>query len=130
MVASAVGELPEVLAGGAGVLVPAGDVRALSEALARVKNGQVRAQIQSARPLQRAPVDNHYNFQRWLHLWLRLELRNHSAATEVRRSCFCYEDFGRQRQDLIDRQPGLCGDLIALPGQGVSDCCERGTPEI
>jgi glycosyltransferase involved in cell wall biosynthesis len=39
VVASAVGELPELLGGGAGVLVPPGDARALSEALDRVKNG-------------------------------------------------------------------------------------------
>jgi glycosyltransferase involved in cell wall biosynthesis len=46
VVASAVGELPELLAEGAGVLVPAGDARALSEALARLKNGEVRARIE------------------------------------------------------------------------------------
>jgi glycosyltransferase involved in cell wall biosynthesis len=46
VVASAVGELPEVLAGGAGVLVPPEDARALSEALDRVKDGEDRAAIE------------------------------------------------------------------------------------
>ena len=44
--ASAVGELPEVLAGGAGVLVPVGNAKALSGALAMLKNGEVRARIE------------------------------------------------------------------------------------
>src|SRR5205807_1803519 len=42
VVASSVGELPELLAGGAGILVPAGDAPALSEALGRLQNGEVR----------------------------------------------------------------------------------------
>jgi glycosyltransferase involved in cell wall biosynthesis len=46
LVASAVGELPELLQGGAGVLVPPGDAKALSEALASVQNGEVRAEIE------------------------------------------------------------------------------------
>jgi glycosyltransferase involved in cell wall biosynthesis len=46
VVASAVGELPELLREGAGVLVPAGDARALSEALRMLENGEVRAQIE------------------------------------------------------------------------------------
>ncbi len=53
MVASAVGELPDLLGDGAGVLVPPGDSAALSEALATLKNGEVRARIQ-ARALERA----------------------------------------------------------------------------
>lgn len=40
VIASAVGELPELLSDGAGLLVPAGDARALSEAIDRVKNGE------------------------------------------------------------------------------------------
>ena len=43
VVASAVGELPEVFADGAGVLVPPGDAAALSEALRRVQTGGVCA---------------------------------------------------------------------------------------
>jgi glycosyltransferase involved in cell wall biosynthesis len=46
LVASAVGELPELLADGAGVLVPPGDAAALSGALATVENGEVRARIE------------------------------------------------------------------------------------
>ncbi len=53
MVASAVGELPDLLADGAGVLVPPGDAAALSEALATLKNGEVRARIRT-RALERA----------------------------------------------------------------------------
>src|SRR5206468_5031993 len=53
VVASAVGELPDLLADGAGVLVPPGDSAALSEALAKLRNGEVRARIQ-ARALERA----------------------------------------------------------------------------
>jgi glycosyltransferase involved in cell wall biosynthesis len=47
LVASAVGELPELLQGGAGVLVPPGDARALSEALAAVRDAAVRAGIEN-----------------------------------------------------------------------------------
>ena len=46
LVASAVGELPELLGDGAGVLVPAGDAKALSEALGTLQNGEVRAEIE------------------------------------------------------------------------------------
>jgi glycosyltransferase involved in cell wall biosynthesis len=52
-VASAVGELPALLEGGAGVLVPPGDAAALSEALATLEDGAVRARIE-ARALERA----------------------------------------------------------------------------
>ncbi|MCA1825421.1 MAG: glycosyltransferase family 4 protein [Myxococcales bacterium] len=54
LVASAVGELPELLADGAGVLVPPGDPRALSEAVDRVKNGEGCAAIFGARAAARA----------------------------------------------------------------------------
>ncbi len=47
VVASAVGELPELLAGNAGVLVPPGDVRALSEALRRLQPEEGRTQFRS-----------------------------------------------------------------------------------
>ena len=53
LLASAVGELPELLAGGAGLLAPPGDAAALSEALATLENGEVRARIEG-RALQRA----------------------------------------------------------------------------
>lgn len=53
VVASAVGELPQLLADGAGLLVPPGDSAALSEALARVETGEVRARME-ARALERA----------------------------------------------------------------------------
>jgi glycosyltransferase involved in cell wall biosynthesis len=43
LVASAVGELPELLAGGAGVLVPAGDVSALAAALRGLGSAEARA---------------------------------------------------------------------------------------
>ena len=46
LIASAVGELPELLADGAGVLVPPGQPAALSEALARLENGEVRARVE------------------------------------------------------------------------------------
>jgi glycosyltransferase involved in cell wall biosynthesis len=52
LLASAVGELPELLADGAGALVPPGDAAALSEALAMLENGEVRARIER-RALQR-----------------------------------------------------------------------------
>ena len=45
VVASSVGELPELLAHDAGVLVPPRDPAALSEALRRLENGEVRARI-------------------------------------------------------------------------------------
>ncbi|HZX93945.1 MAG TPA: glycosyltransferase family 4 protein [Myxococcales bacterium] len=53
VVASAVGELPRLLADGAGLLVPPGDAAALSEALATVENGEVRARA-GQRALERA----------------------------------------------------------------------------
>jgi len=53
VVASAVGELPELLADGAGVLVPAGDAHALSGALRRLREREARAPIE-ARALHRA----------------------------------------------------------------------------
>jgi glycosyltransferase involved in cell wall biosynthesis len=53
LVASAVGELPALLEGGAGVLVPPGDAAALSGALATLEDGAVRARIE-ARALERA----------------------------------------------------------------------------
>ncbi len=53
LVASAVGELPDLLAGGAGVLVPPGDSAALAEALRRLRAGAGRAAIE-ARALERA----------------------------------------------------------------------------
>jgi glycosyltransferase involved in cell wall biosynthesis len=53
LLASAVGELPELLADGAGALVPPGDAAALSEALATLENGEVRARIE-VRAVQRA----------------------------------------------------------------------------
>jgi glycosyltransferase involved in cell wall biosynthesis len=53
LVASAVGELPVLLEGGAGLLVPPGDAAALSEALATLENGEDRARIE-ARALERA----------------------------------------------------------------------------
>jgi len=46
VVASAVGELPELLAGGAGVLVPPGDAAALSEALQSARDEAYRARIE------------------------------------------------------------------------------------
>jgi glycosyltransferase involved in cell wall biosynthesis len=48
LVASAVGELPDLLADGAGVLVPAGDPGALSEALRSLRSPESRASIQTA----------------------------------------------------------------------------------
>jgi glycosyltransferase involved in cell wall biosynthesis len=53
LVASAVGELPELLKGGAGVLVPPGDVRALSEALDQLRDPEERARAE-ARALSRS----------------------------------------------------------------------------
>jgi glycosyltransferase involved in cell wall biosynthesis len=53
VVASAVGELPELLANGAGVLVPPGDPRALSDALWRMRERAMRAAIET-RALHRA----------------------------------------------------------------------------
>ena len=53
VLASAVGELPELLSEGAGMLVPAGDVAALSEALATLEDGEVRARFEG-RAAQRA----------------------------------------------------------------------------
>ena len=55
MVATAVGGLPELLADGAGVLVPPGDPAALSEALRMLQNGEVRARIE-ARARERAAL--------------------------------------------------------------------------
>jgi glycosyltransferase involved in cell wall biosynthesis len=46
LVASAVGELPDLLGGGAGVLVPPGDAHALSEALRTLRTAADRAQIE------------------------------------------------------------------------------------
>ena len=46
VVASAVGELPELLAGGAGVLVPPGNAAALSEALQSARDEAYRARIE------------------------------------------------------------------------------------
>ena len=48
VVASAVGELPELLSGGAGVLVPRADVAALSAALHRLRDPRERASIERA----------------------------------------------------------------------------------
>ncbi|HEY6912795.1 MAG TPA: glycosyltransferase family 4 protein [Myxococcales bacterium] len=53
VVASGVGELPQLLADGAGLLVPPGDPAALSEGLATLENGEVRARME-ARALDRA----------------------------------------------------------------------------
>jgi len=48
VVASAVGELPEVLAEGAGVLVPAGNAAALSDALAALRLPAAREKVEQA----------------------------------------------------------------------------------
>jgi glycosyltransferase involved in cell wall biosynthesis len=48
LVASAVGELPDLLAGGAGVLVPPGDAPALAQALRRLESPEARASIEGA----------------------------------------------------------------------------------
>jgi len=53
VVASAVGELPDLLEGGAGVLVPPGEPRALSDALSRLQESGARAGIE-ARAVERA----------------------------------------------------------------------------
>jgi glycosyltransferase involved in cell wall biosynthesis len=53
VVASAVGELPDLLADGAGVLVPPEDAHALSDALRRLRDAGIRAAIE-ARALERA----------------------------------------------------------------------------
>ena len=53
VVASAVGELPELLAGGAGVLVPAGDAAALSDALAALRLAAAREKVEQS-ALERA----------------------------------------------------------------------------
>ncbi len=53
VLASAVGELPDLLAEGAGMLAKPGDAAALSEALTKLKNGEVRAGIEE-RALLRA----------------------------------------------------------------------------
>jgi len=53
VVASAVGELPELLAGGAGVLVPAGDAAALSDALAALRLPAAREKVEQS-ALERA----------------------------------------------------------------------------
>lgn len=47
VVASAVGELPELLSGGTGVLVPPGDARALAEALRSLESEEARAGFRS-----------------------------------------------------------------------------------
>jgi glycosyltransferase involved in cell wall biosynthesis len=48
LLASAVGELPDLLAGGAGVLVPPGDPGALSETLLALQDGALRAPIEKS----------------------------------------------------------------------------------
>ena len=48
LVASAVGELPDLLGGGAGVLVPPGDAQALSEALRTLRTAASRARIEAS----------------------------------------------------------------------------------
>jgi glycosyltransferase involved in cell wall biosynthesis len=53
LVASSVGELPALLEGGAGVLVPPGNAQALSEALAALQDAAVRARI-SLKAVERA----------------------------------------------------------------------------
>jgi glycosyltransferase involved in cell wall biosynthesis len=53
VVASAVGELPDLLEGGAGVLVPPGEPLALSDALRRLQDSGTRAGIE-ARAVERA----------------------------------------------------------------------------
>jgi glycosyltransferase involved in cell wall biosynthesis len=53
LVASAVGELPEVLSQGAGVLVPPGDAAALAAALAQLRGAEARAGI-AERAVQRS----------------------------------------------------------------------------
>jgi glycosyltransferase involved in cell wall biosynthesis len=53
VVASAVGELPELLSGGAGLLVPPGDPRALSDALRTLRGAEARASFRS-KALERA----------------------------------------------------------------------------
>src|SRR5438067_8668799 len=53
VVASAVGELPELLSGGAGVLVPAGDAAALSDALAALRLPAAREKVEQS-ALERA----------------------------------------------------------------------------
>jgi glycosyltransferase involved in cell wall biosynthesis len=54
VIASAVGELPELLGAGAGLLVPPGDPDALSGAIDRVKNGEVCAADVEGRAAERA----------------------------------------------------------------------------
>ena len=54
VIASAVGELPELLGGGAGVLVPPDDPEALSGAIDRVKNGEVCAADVQGMAVERA----------------------------------------------------------------------------
>jgi glycosyltransferase involved in cell wall biosynthesis len=53
IVASAVGELPELLAGGAGVLVPPGDAGALADALRTLQSGEPRGPLR-IKALERA----------------------------------------------------------------------------
>jgi glycosyltransferase involved in cell wall biosynthesis len=57
VVASAVGELPELLAGGAGMVVPPGDVRALAQALRALELEEERTRIGKAALLRARAYD-------------------------------------------------------------------------
>src|SRR4029077_5071835 len=73
----------------------------------------VSTKVQGAGPFQRTTVNNHQNAGS-SRIWTCLDLADHTAATEVGWGCLCDQDFRGKIENLIDRQPALCGDFIAL----------------
>src|SRR3989442_5865495 len=87
------------------------------------------AKVQSPRTLKRAALHDHQHTNRF-RLLPRLDLRDDSAAAQVRWCGFRNEQFRSERFNLLDIQSCLDGNFVSLAGQRFIDFVGRTRTEI
>src|SRR6266403_2250494 len=89
----------------------------------------VRAKVQSPRTLKRAALHDHEHANRF-RLLPRLDLRDNSAAAQVRWCSLRNEQFGSERFNRLDIKSGLDGNFVSLAGQRFIDYVGRTRTKI